>query len=51
LETYFPYPQPDLTSLPRGTKGDIILDAVIDESGKITELTLVKGLGSQSMNR
>jgi len=46
LETYFPYPQPDLTSLPRGTKGDIILDAVIDESGKITELTLVKGLGS-----
>jgi protein TonB len=46
LESYFPYPEPDLSSLPRGTKGDIILDAVIDESGKISALTLVKGLGS-----
>jgi protein TonB len=46
LETYFPYPKPDLSSLPHGTKGDVILDAVIDEHGKISELTLLKGLGS-----
>jgi protein TonB len=46
LETYFPYPKPDLSGLPHGTKGDVILDAVIDEHGKISELTLLKGLGS-----
>ncbi len=46
LETYFPYPKPDLSSLPHGTKGDVILDAVIDEHGKISGLTLLKGLGS-----
>jgi len=46
LQTYFPYPKPDLSSLPHGTKGDVILDAVIDEHGKIAQLTLLKGLGS-----
>jgi periplasmic protein TonB len=46
LQTVFLYPNPDLSSLPRGTKGDVILDAVIDEQGKISELTLLKGLGS-----
>jgi periplasmic protein TonB len=46
LETYFPYPKPDLSTLPHGTKGDVILNAVIDEHGKISELTLLKGLGS-----
>jgi periplasmic protein TonB len=46
LETYFPYPKPDLSHLPRGTKGDVILDAVIDAHGNITTLTLLKGLGS-----
>jgi protein TonB len=46
LQTYFPYPTPDLSGLPRGTKGDVILNAVIDEHGKIAELTLLKGLGS-----
>jgi protein TonB len=45
LQTYFPHPSPDLSSLPRGTRGDVILNAVIDEHGKITELTLLKGLG------
>ena len=45
LQSYFPYPKPDLSALPHGTKGDVILNAVIDESGKITELTLLKGLG------
>jgi protein TonB len=45
LQQYFPYPKPDLTSLPHGTGGDVILNAVIDEHGKIKELTLLKGLG------
>jgi protein TonB len=46
LQTVFLYPKPDLSSLPHGTKGDVILNAVIDEHGKISELTLLKGLGS-----
>jgi protein TonB len=44
LLQHFPYPHPDLSALAHGTKGDIILDAVIDDHGKITQLTLVKGL-------
>jgi protein TonB len=44
LLQHFPYPHPDLSALAHGTKGDVILDAVIDEHGKITQLTLVKGL-------
>jgi protein TonB len=46
LQSYFPYPTPDLSRLPHGTKGDVILDAVIDENGNISALTLLKGLGS-----
>ena len=45
LQSYFPYPTPDLSSLPHGTKGDVVLDAVIDEHGNISGLTLLKGLG------
>ena len=40
----FPYPHPDLSAVAHGTKGDVILDAVIDEHGRITGLTLLKGL-------
>lgn len=46
LQTFFPYPKPSLSSLPHGTKGDVILNAVIDEHGRITDLTLMQGLGS-----
>jgi periplasmic protein TonB len=45
LQKYFPYPKPSLTSLPAGAAGDVILKAVIDEHGKISELTLLAGLG------
>jgi periplasmic protein TonB len=45
LQKYFPYPKPSLASLPAGVAGDVILKAVIDEHGKITELTLLAGLG------
>jgi periplasmic protein TonB len=44
LLQHFPYPHPDLSALAHGAKGDVILDAVIDEHGKITQLTLLKGL-------
>jgi protein TonB len=44
LLQHFPYPHPDLSALAHGTKGDVILDAVIDDHGKITQLILVKGL-------
>jgi len=44
-QTYFPYPKPSLSSLPHGTSSDVILDAVIDEHGKISGLKLLKGLG------
>ena len=44
-QTYFPYPRPSLSSLPHGTSSDVILDAVIDEHGKISDLKLMKGLG------
>ena len=45
LEKYFPYPKPSLDTLPKGTAGDVILNAVIDEHGKISQLTVVQGLG------
>jgi periplasmic protein TonB len=44
-QTYFPYPRPSLSSLPHGTSSDVVLDAVIDEHGKISDLKLVKSLG------
>jgi protein TonB len=45
LVSYFPPPKPDLSSLPRGTKGDVILDIVIDSSGKIADIKMTSGLG------
>ncbi len=39
-----PRPQPDLTGLPHGTAGDVVVDVVIDDAGKVTSTTLVKGL-------
>jgi len=44
MQKYFPYPTPSLSTLPRGAAGDVILNAVIDEHGKIAELTLLQGL-------
>jgi protein TonB len=44
-QTYFPYPKPSLSSLPHGTSSDVVLDAVIDEHGKISDLKLIKSLG------
>jgi protein TonB len=45
LVSYFPTPKPDLSPLPRGTKGDVILDVVIDTAGKIADIKMTSGLG------
>jgi protein TonB len=45
LASYFPTPKPDLTQLPKGTKGDVILDIVIDTAGKISDIKMTSGLG------
>jgi len=45
LQKYFPYPTPSLSTMPSGSAGDVILNAVIDEHGRITQLTLLEGLG------
>jgi protein TonB len=39
-----PRPQPDLSSLPHGRGGNVILNAVIDTHGSITELTVIQSL-------
>jgi protein TonB len=45
LASYFPSPKPDLSALPHGTKGDVILDVVIDTTGKIADIKMASGLG------
>jgi periplasmic protein TonB len=45
LASFFPTPKPDLSTLPSGTKGDVILDIVIDATGKISDLKITSGLG------
>jgi protein TonB len=45
LLAVFPTPKPDLSQLPHGTKGDVVLDVVIDETGKIAQLTMERGVG------
>ncbi len=45
LTTYFPPPKPDLSHLAHGTKGDVVLDVVIDTDGHIANVTMMSGLG------
>lgn len=45
LQTVHPYPKPDLSVLPHGARGDVVLDAVIDEKGKIASLKVLRSLG------
>ncbi len=45
LVSFFPTPRPDLSSLPSGTRGDVILDIVIDATGKIADIRMTSGLG------
>ena len=46
LPQFNPRPQPDLSFLPHGTSGNVVVDVVIDTGGKVTQTTLVKGLGA-----
>ena len=41
----FPTPKPDLTQLPPGTVGDVVVDIVIDAEGKVSSITMHHGLG------
>jgi protein TonB len=45
LATFFPNPRPDLTQLPHGTRGDVIVDVVIDEQGRIVETQVAHSMG------
>lgn len=45
LVVQHPTPQPDLSRLPLGTSGDVVVDVVIDKNGRIAEFTLARGLG------
>ena len=40
-----PSPDPDLTRLPTGTRGDVVVDVVIDKTGRIAKFTMTRGLG------
>ena len=45
LATFFPNPKPDLTQLPHGTRGDVIVDVVIDEQGRIVRTAVAQSMG------
>ncbi len=45
LMQFFPDPKPDLSRLPQGTRGDVVLEAVIDAGGRIAQLTVKQGVG------
>ncbi|MGD0733787.1 MAG: energy transducer TonB [Terracidiphilus sp.] len=40
-----PAPKPDLSALPHGTRGDVLIDIVIDEDGKVVDTHVDQGLG------
>lgn len=46
LVQFHPRPQPDLSSLPEGGGGDVVLNALIDAQGRVAELTVSKSLGA-----
>lgn len=45
LADYFPDPKPDLSVLPHGVRGDVVIDVVIDEEGKVVDTQVDQGLG------
>jgi periplasmic protein TonB len=45
MANFYPTPKPDLSALPHGTRGDIVIDIVIDEDGKVVDAHLDQGLG------
>jgi protein TonB len=45
LVVLHPPPDPDLSQLPHGTRGDVIVDVVIDDKGHIVKSTMEQGVG------
>jgi protein TonB len=45
LTTYSPSPAPDLSVLPHGVQGDVVVDVTIDPTGKVAELAVLHTLG------
>jgi len=45
LTTYSPSPVPDLSQMPHGKQGDVILDITIDPTGKVADLQILQTLG------
>lgn len=45
LATFFPNPRPDLNQLPHGSRGDVIIDVVIDEQGRIVKTQVALSMG------
>src|SRR3984957_20379984 len=45
MADFFPPPKPDLSVLPHGTRGDVVIDIVIDEDGKVVDTHIDQGLG------
>ena len=45
LVVVHPSPRPDLSQLPAGTRGDVIVDVVIDKRGRVAKFTMTLGLG------
>jgi protein TonB len=45
LTTYSPSPKPDLSVLPHGVQGDVVVDVTIDPDGKVAELAVLHTLG------
>jgi periplasmic protein TonB len=43
--TYSPSPAPDLSMLPHGVQGDVVIDVTIDSGGKVSDVTLLHTLG------
>jgi periplasmic protein TonB len=45
LTTYSPSPAPDLSILPHGVQGDVIVDVTIDSTGRVADLAVLHTLG------
>src|SRR5271170_8021782 len=45
MANFYPPPKPDLSALPHGTCGDVVIDIVIDEEGKVVDTHVDQGLG------
>ena len=45
IADFYPAPKPDLSVLPHGTSGDVVIDVTIDEDGDVVETHVDQGLG------